>query len=383
MIDRLNKNKCCGCGACSQICPKSCIEMETDSEGFLYPKIDKSNCINCSLCEKVCPYNISTDSNYPIKNYGFVSKDRSIHDKASSGGAFLTIANHVIDQGGVVFGAAFADDYKDVKIISVNTKNDLTLLAGSKYLQASVGDSYKIAEQYLKNGILVLFTSTPCQIAGLRSYLRKDYDNLITIDCICHSVPSPKVWANYLKKISAGKKISYVTFREKTNKGWRNYGLHIKDSDNRTILLEGNRENVYMKSFMSNLITRPSCYNCCALNFKSRSDITIGDFWNVEKYHSDKDYFMGNDGVSLIMIGSKKGQGFFSSILNQDVCIEIPIEQVELDASHSCLIKPSRPHILRHIFFRLFPYFPTIGLMRLSLFTISKLKEIKHKIKKK
>lgn len=381
MIEIYNKNKCCGCGACSQICPKACIEMKPDKEGFLYPTIDKNKCINCSLCEKVCPYNATVESNHPITSYGFVSKDPVIHAKASSGGAFLTISNHVIAQGGVVFGAAFSDDYEAVNIIPAKTKKDLSLLVGSKYLQAKVGNSYKVAEQYLKNGTLVLFTSTPCQIAGLHAYLRKEYDNLITIDCICHSVPSPKVWSNYLKKISSGRKVNYVSFREKVSNGWHNYSLHIKDSEDKTILLEGSKENVYMRSFISNLITRSSCYNCCALNFKSCSDITIGDFWNVEKYHSDKDCFMRNDGVSLIMVGTKKGQNFLTSILDQDVCIEVPIEHVELNASHSCLVKSSKPHELRNLFFKLFPYVPTIELMQASLYTISKLKDIKHKIK--
>ena len=377
MINISDKVKCCGCGACSQKCPKSCITMIEDYEGFLYPKVDQQRCIECSLCEIVCPCLNPHHQQLPLQNVGFVAKDEKVHQISSSGGAFISMAKVVLANRGVVFGAAFNEDFRSVSIISIDNEIDLLKLVGSKYIQAVVGDSYVRAQSFLKQGRQVLYSGTPCQIAGLKSFLKIDYENLVAVDCMCHAVPSPKVWRKYLDKISNGKKIDFVTFRNKKLFGWNNYSLIVR-SESRDIYASGNRQDTYMRGFLAQLTTRPSCYNCCAQSFKSASDIMIGDFWNVEKYHHDKPEYMRDDGVSLLLLNTSKGVKFFNYIRQYGYNVAASIEEVEIDKSHSCLVQPSKPHPLRGIYFKLFQFLPVDTSILFCLNIIRTLQRIKH-----
>lgn len=298
--------KCCGCTACFSVCPKRCITMSADREGFLYPKVDESLCIDCEQCVKVCPFHNPSESSMPTDVYAAYNKDEKIRLESSSGGVFTLMAEKIIHEGGVVFGARFTDDWQ-VDIAPAESIDGLAAFRGSKYLQASVGYSYKQTKEYLRQGRKVLFSGTPCQIAGLNHFLRKDYGNLITVDFACHGVPSPKVWKMYLQEVTeAGKKaIKDIKFRDKP-KGWKrfNFTLSYDESDKSYTMSSCNGENQYMRAFLQDMILRPSCYNCQAKCGRSHSDITIADYWGIEhtipKMDDDK-------GTSLLLVHTDKG----------------------------------------------------------------------------
>ena len=221
MITIKDKSLCAGCSACANICPKKCIEMVADDRGFLYPSVNVSECVQCGLCNKICPFLNPKEVREDKNAYAAYYKDESVRGLSSSGGLFGCLAEDILNQNGVVFGAAFADDFKSIKHIGIERKEDLPKLYGSKYLQSVIGDSYKSAENYLKADRLVLFVGTSCQISGLKAYLRKDYNNLLTIDVICHGAPSPLVWRDYVaeKEQKYGSKIVGANFRNKRF-GW-------------------------------------------------------------------------------------------------------------------------------------------------------------------
>lgn len=315
MIDIKDKKDCCGCSACVQKCPKHCIALKEDNEGFLYPVVDKENCIGCGLCEKVCPVLHQNEPRKPLKVFAAINKNEEIRRESSSGGIFTIIAEKIIDEGGVVFGARFDKNW-EVKHDYTETIEGLAPFRGSKYVQSRIESNFRKAETFLKDGRKVLFSGTPCQIAGLKRYLRKEYDNLLTIDVICHGVPSPGVWRKYLSEIisakyEGGKKmtslspnemplIKGITFRDKTN-GWKKFGFNITIEDVR--ILEFYRNNVYMKAFLKDIVLRPSCYKCPSREGKCYSDLTIGDFWSIDLYCKE----MNDDkGVSLLLVNSNK-----------------------------------------------------------------------------
>lgn len=211
-----DKQNCCGCSACYNICPTNCIQMIEDAEGFIYPKIDEKSCIDCKLCKIVCPVlNGKEQTKMPVF-YGSKNKDNEIRLKSSSGGIFFSIAEYVISNGGMVFGAAF-DNNMALEHIEVENVEGIYKLMGSKYLQSNIKNTYVRAEQYLKDNKIVLFTGTPCQISGLKTFLQKDYENLYLVDVVCHGVPSPKVFREYMKELNAinKSKIKDIHFRDK------------------------------------------------------------------------------------------------------------------------------------------------------------------------
>lgn len=323
MIDIKEKYNCCGCSACVQVCPKQCINMSADNEGFLYPQVDSRICIDCGLCEKVCPVINQEQVRKPVKVYAAKNRDEAIRLNSSSGGVFSIIAESVIARDGVVFGAKFDKDWS-VTHSWTDTIEGLAAFRGSKYVQSRIGNTYKEAEAFLKQGRMVLFSGTPCQIAGLKRYLRKDYVNLQTIDVACHGVPSPLVWQEYLREMCAkrtiGEKsvsvslndlsdIADIAFRDKTM-GWKKYGFRIgyvaSEATENTVsesavdyTIEPSYDNLFMKGYLRNLYLRPSCYACAAKSGKSGSDMTIADFWGVERCHPEL-----NDerGVSALLV---------------------------------------------------------------------------------
>ena len=305
MIKIIDKEQCCGCSACLHICPKHSITFKEDKEGFLYPHVNTETCIDCGLCERVCPVLNQNEERIPEKVYAAKHEDDEIRMKSSSGGIFTLLADQILDEGGVVFGARFNDKWEVIHDYT-ETKEGLAPFRGSKYVQSYIGDSYKIAETFLKSGRKVMFTGTPCQIAGLKKFLRKEYDNLLAVDFVCHGVPSPMVWRKYLEEEIADQGdavLTGVNFRDKSI-GWKNFSFVLNFSKD-----EGTgkhnyaissvfTENAYMKAFLSNLSLRPSCYACPAKAGKSGADITVGDFWGIEKVMSD---FDDDKGVSLLL----------------------------------------------------------------------------------
>ena len=329
MIHIQDKSQCCGCEACVQRCPVHCISMRADEEGFMYPEVDSSLCIQCGLCEKVCPVIGRSESREPISVWAAWNKNDEIRRQSSSGGIFTAIAESVIGRGGIVFGARFDDNWNVIHD-STETLEGLAAFRGSKYVQSRIGDCYIRAEQFLKQGRTVLFTGTPCQIAGLHGFLQKDYPNLLTADIICHGVPSPGVWQqyineeiqNYSRKCNRkflffpssirgrGYKIENISFRDKVT-GWKKFSVSIVfsliDSQgeyHKTRLCSPYSNNKFMLGFLSNLYLRPICYKCPIKNFRSQSDITIGDYWGVQQEITGID---DDKGISAIIVNNVQG----------------------------------------------------------------------------
>lgn len=311
MIQITDKSKCCGCEACVQACPRKCIVFTQDKEGFYYPQVDKEQCIDCGLCEQACPELSVYDKHLPIEVLAAINKNDEVRSSSSSGGVFSVLAEKVIDSGGVVFGVRFDDDWLAV-FDYAESMEQVAAFRGSKYLQARVGDSFSHCKRFLNEGRQVLFSGTPCQIAALNHFLRKPYPNLLTVDFVCHGVPSPKVWQHYLKEVvKAGRKaILDVKFRDKKH-GWKQFGfvLDYHDGTKAYTMSSPFRENQYMKSFLANLILRPSCHACPAKEGRSHSDVTIADFWGVDKVSPLMD---DDKGTSLVLIHTGKGASAFS-----------------------------------------------------------------------
>ena len=325
MIEINEKSKCCGCHACFNACPVNAIEMKENERGFKYPSVNKEKCIKCGLCEKVCPIiqNRKIDISDEIhKAYAVNNKNDEIRKNSSSGGNFALIATCVLQNKGIVFGAAF-DDKWQVRHIAIDKIQDLHKLQTSKYVQSTIGDTYKKAKQYLENGKEVLFTGTPCQIEGLQTYLQKEYNNLYTQDIVCHGVPSPKVWKKYLEYREKQDKQQpvKVNFRQKDN-GWGAYEFLIKYKENAYKV--NHNEDLFFHAFLGNVCLRESCYSCAFKKMNRLSDITLGDFWGIENIAPE----MNDDkGTSLVIINSLKGRELFNKIKEQCNYKEVDLKE--------------------------------------------------------
>ena len=301
------KEDCCGCQACSQVCPKHCIEMRPDEEGFSYPWVDDTACIRCGACERVCPIvNVQPDSGQQVPDaYAAVNLDDSVRQNSSSGGVFSALAEHTIRGGGVVFGAALSGDCRSVFHTAVDQVEELDKLRGSKYLQSSIGDTYIKAKKALTDGKPVLFTGTPCQIEGLKTFLGREYDNLLCADLICHGVPSPGVWNKHLDELEKQKHfaVSDVLFRHK-KWGWHDFSSCYVSTTGKKIVIPHFRDT-FMQAFLTDGCLRPSCHDCRFRKFHRVSDLTMADFWGIEDICPEMDDDMG---TSLILVHSPKGQ---------------------------------------------------------------------------
>lgn len=335
MIKITDKTKCSGCCACANACDVDAIIMKTDNEGFWYPKILDS-CIKCGKCETVCPIiDKPIAKEFDVKAYAAYNKNEDIRRKSSSGGVFTLLAEYILENDGVVFGAGFDEGCKKLKHIAVTTPEQLDKLQGSKYLQSDIGISYSLAKEYLEAGKKVLFTGTPCQINGLVKFLGKKYDNLFLQDLICHGVPSPLFWEMYLneqeKKESTT--VKKVDFRDKIS-GWNRYSVTFEFFSGVKSSKKFSNDR-FMRIFLRNYCLRPSCYNCSFKGVNRASDITLGDFWGVEEVlpslNDDK-------GISLVLVNSEKGQRLFDEIIEK--CF---VEQVDMETAilHNSAAKES------------------------------------------
>ena len=347
MIHIDDKKDCCGCEACAQCCPKRCISMQEDGEGFLYPRVDHSLCIDCGLCEKVCSVLHQDTPSEPLTVYAAKNPDDEVRRASSSGGIFTLLAESVLAENGGVFGALFDKDWNVVHDYT-ESKKGLGAFRGSKYVQSRTGETFNQAERFLKAGRKVLFSGTPCQIMGLKRYLRKEYDNLLTVDFVCHGVPSPLVWRKYIEEtlVRQDEKIQFrptlnhlfsdempliegISFRDKCL-GWKKYSFALTLSkvttagEKNTVSLSSIfYDNAYMQAFLANLTLRPSCHACPAKCGRSGSDVTLGDFWGIEKIAPELD---DDRGCSLLIINNPGVKGK----LQKEGCLlaEYPISEV-------------------------------------------------------
>lgn len=325
MIDKIGE-ACTGCYSCISACPKSCIRMEENEEGFWYPQISSRQCIQCNRCEKVCPVlselpNTKTEKD--IRVYAVTHKDDSIRMSSSSGGAFSVLAETVLDQGGVVFGAAFDDNY-DVHHIYVETVDDMAKLRGSKYVQSRIGNAYKQAETFLKEGRPVYFSGTACQTSGLMAYLGKEYENLYTQDLICHGVPSPMVWRKYLEyqKTLERSEIQKIFFRDKTY-GWHNWHLTI-DFRNGMHYAQSQFQDKMIISYLRGKCSRLCCYDC---KFKQKcrtADFTLADYWGIEEIAPELN---DEKGISSCYVNSPRAQRLFDNAASRMKIKELDLER--------------------------------------------------------
>ncbi len=344
----LCKNELCtGCAACANACPRQCIIMLPDDEGFLHPKINNQKCVNCCKCIAACPVQPGDSGSFtgePAVYAGYAA-DASIVESSSSGGVFSLLAQGVIQSGGVVFGAVF-DTVNTVRHIAVKDIASLCKLRGSKYVQSEIGLSYQEAERELRMNKTVLFSGTPCQIAGLRRYLRSEYSNLICVDIICHSVPSPKVWNAFIEETSAraDAKVCSVNFRDKRC-SWENYCLSFRLENGEEYIFNG-KQNLYMQAFIGGLSARPSCGSCAFKGKRHESDITLGDYWGVQFVQKEA---YNARGTSLVIVNTEKG----NAILNQ-LRSKIVLFPASMDTAlppNPAYFKSSVPHPRRNKFF--------------------------------
>lgn len=302
------KSDCCGCGACENICPKNAICMKEDEYGFIFPVIDDKLCVNCRMCKKVCAFQNIAESNLPLKTWVAVTKNKKSLKKSASGGVFFTLAKEFVKENNCAVGAAFDDAFNLQHIIAEDMKT-LTKLQGSKYTQSNTKLVYREVKNKLDNGKKVLFSGCPCQVAGLKAYLGKDYANLINVDLICHGVPSNRSFKDYIAVLQKKKgiQIKSFSFRDKRY-GWSKNGTALT-TDNK-IVKALCASSSYLYYFERGLICRENCYHCKYACKNRPGDITIGDYWGLEKEHSEllgKKKIDETKGVSVVIANTKKG----------------------------------------------------------------------------
>lgn len=341
MEEIISKSFCTGCGCCCNVCPKNAISMKIDNDGFRYPVIDKEKCIDCGLCKKKCPVFSKTKTKEINECYAAYNKNDEVLMLSSSGGIFFLLALSILKENGIVIGAMF--DSKKLVHMIVDNKKDLVKLMGSKYLQSNMDDIYKKVKIEVQSR-KILFVGTPCQVAGLKSYVGEDNENLICVDLICHGVPSSKLFIKYINELEKKNNgtLKKYNFRDKST-GWDSYSVSI-DFENIS-KIELARDNCYMKLYLSNLALRESCYNC---NFKlgnKFSDITLGDYWSVHKFHKE---IYNKKGVSAVIINTKKGEKFFNTIKKDIRYLETSLDNIVY--GNPCLKKSCNKPSKREVF---------------------------------
>lgn len=351
-ILQLERNSCVSCRSCEHICPKKCISFSNDEQGFSYPQLN-DECINCGICVKHCPIlTLKLQENQKQTAKAMILKNTAILQKSSSGGVFAGIAEYVIENDGIVFGAAFDKNFC-LKQVAAKTMEEITVIQGSKYVVSDTVDSYSEVKQYLDCGKLVLYSGVPCQIAGLKSFLGKEYENLLCIDLVCHGVPSQILFRNYLNNIEnkAGKKIKSYEFRKKIgSEGWgiRNTYILFEDGSSK-------KNNIafdwYYSSFLFCESYRESCYNCKFARPERIGDITIGDFWGFRRFYNNTDINY-RAGVSMCLINNGKGLKYFNYFKDKFITLDANLEDITLENVN--LREPSVRPEMRNVFYEKF-----------------------------
>lgn len=358
MIEIKNKSLCTGCASCESVCPKSAISMEKDGEGFLYPKVNGAVCVSCSLCDRACPLQNGFPSAENPKVYACRNNDKSVVLSSSSGGVFTLLAKETIEKGGAVFGAGFDADLEVVHK-KAETLEEALEFQGSKYVMSRQNGVFKEVKAILEDGRRVLFSGTPCQTAGLRSFLKEDYQNLLTVDFVCMGAPSPDVWREYKseKEREHHSKLVFAKFRDKAQ-GWRDYSMRLRFKNGDEELIPKEKDS-YLRGFNRLLFLRESCHDCRFKSLNSGSDITLGDYWGIEKLAPE---FFDKDGVSMVIVKSKKGEEAFSEISGETQSLETSLDNAK--ETHPSMIKSIPPSKNREKFYREFKKQPFSKLVK-------------------
>lgn len=311
-------NFCTGCTACAAICPRNCIAMAADTDGFLHPAVDESSCVGCGLCERICPVLNRQEPSHMPTACAVKSQDEASRLLSTSGGVFPELARNTLEHGGAVYGAAYDDRFRVVHICAEHDAQ-LDRLRGAKYAQSDLRGIFRDVKRRLELGQQVLFSGTPCQVLGLRSYLQRDYENLLLVDLVCHSVPSPLAWERYLEYISGGRQLTAVNLRCKDT-GWSRYRycnrFEFADGTSRT---DPSGESLYMKLFGGGYIIRPACAACPAKGYARVSDLTLGDFWGIWSIAPDMD---DDKGTSVVFVHTEKGRTALARMEQRAVTLE-------------------------------------------------------------
>ena len=351
MINIKNKVDCCGCNACGDICTHKAITFKTDVEGFWYPEVNKDLCTDCHLCEKVCPIiNVKELKKNDLPQsicYAAEHKNLEVVFDSTSGGLFSALADIMYKSGGYVGGAIFNEDFSVRQFIS-NDKSDLPKLRSSKYLQSNLEGFYTQIKDLLKAGEKVLVCGSPCQMAALRAFLRKDYDNLIIADYICRGINSPKVWRKYLDSYEEryGSKVVYCKAKSKEY-GWRNLTQKVILENGKAYYETKDQSNFTKGYLRTGVYCRPSCYDCKFKGYPRIADITLADFWGIEKVDKSLEK---NLGTSLVMINSKKGETYFEQVKKRINYVDVPFNSIEA-GNRSLNLSVNPPKVSREEFF--------------------------------
>lgn len=325
MIEIKNKINCCGCGVCETVCPRKCLTLCQDEDGFNYPKINTDACIDCDACKKVCPIlNIPTKSISLKRMYACSNYNHYLKMHSSSGGIFSLLANFVLQKSGVVFGVKFSDSYRFSLFTYIKSSHELLQLMGSKYIQARTEHIYRKVKEELSGGYPVLFSGTPCHVVALTNYLNRKYDNLYLVDISCHGVPSEKAWNRYLdcREVEVGAKVIQASFRSKES-GWKNFSISTEFS-NGAHHAEIFTKDSYGKAFTRRLLFRPSCEHCKFKGLNRYSDITLADFWGIDEISNQ---FNDDQGTSLVIAHTEKGVKLIDNIKEGAKIISVSQEQ--------------------------------------------------------
>ena len=326
--------KCTGCRACEQLCPKKCISLQADDEGFLQTVIEETECVHCGLCERICPQNHLPEKSAPLRVVAARYKDDEVLKRSASGGVFAGVARRVIRRGGAVFGLTYDENWR-AGHKACHTLEELSEQQSSKYVQADTGDTYAQVKELLEEGKTVLYSGTGCQIGGLRAFLRKEYANLITMDLICHGVSSPLLFRKYIGWLGGkmnGKVLAY-NFRDKSE-GW---GLGYKTKTKTKTKTLPSTLDPYYYNFLKGSNYRECCYDCRYCTKERISDMTIGDYWGIEKEHPK---FYSTKGVSVVLLNTRKGTDCYSECEGDFLVCESEFEKA-VRKNHN-LIRPTQ-----------------------------------------
>ncbi|MGL4739843.1 MAG: Coenzyme F420 hydrogenase/dehydrogenase, beta subunit C-terminal domain [Sarcina sp.] len=345
MIEIKDKKDCCGCYGCENICPKNCISMNNDNEGFWYPKVNNLKCIDCGLCEKVCPMISSISKRLKIKYLAIKNREESTRLESSSGGVFSLLSDEIIKDDGYVIGSCYNENL-EIEYNIAKVREEVATFRGSKYSQSRLNNIYLKVKKLLNNDQQVMFTGTPCHVAGLKHFLGKEYEHLLLVDIACHGVPSPKVFKKYIFNLNEEQKSEVITFSFRNkDESWKNYNIKYKFKNGKEVNYKANKD-IYMQGFLKDLYLRPSCYNCKFKKPYTESDLTLADYWGVQNIHPE---FDDDKGVSLVLVNSDKGQAFIDNISDK-------IDMIETDGefaikNNPCIVKPVNYNPKREKFF--------------------------------